>query len=156
MTMLTEIKETYEPTVQDKIQRILYRLDHGETLIKNALYNGENYCILGLFAEESGLGEWNRNEGESFRYHIPGCKEHSTHALTLSIKDYYGFASCYGDFYVGDLPEYVRNRLQSVINFEIGPEISLMEINDIAQDTPDNIALLMSDIIKSGAVFKQG
>ena len=50
MTTLTEIKEpvtTYEPTVQDKIRRILYRLDRGEELIQDALkeYKQDKFCV---------------------------------------------------------------------------------------------------------------
>ena len=39
MVTLTEINEqqtVYEPTVADRIQRVLYRLDNGEQLIRGA------------------------------------------------------------------------------------------------------------------------
>ena len=48
----------YEPTVSDRIQRVLYRLENGEQLTNRQLYNGDNFCALGLFADESGLGYW--------------------------------------------------------------------------------------------------
>ena len=48
----TEIKEsgpviTYEPTVDDKIQRVLYRLESGEQLARAYLKDGDNFCVLG-------------------------------------------------------------------------------------------------------------
>ena len=58
--ILPEIRETlsaemYEPTVADQIQRVLYRLEHGERLGRGRLFDGERYCVLGLFANVADL-----------------------------------------------------------------------------------------------------
>ena len=47
--------EIYEPSAQDKIQRVLYRLDHGEQLSRGQLKQDDNFCVLGLFADEYGI-----------------------------------------------------------------------------------------------------
>ena len=156
--MLIETKEEqtldqYEPTVDDRIQRVLYRLEHGETLINNTLFNGENYCILGLFAEESGIGNWELNR-DMYMYFVPETNESLGSALPSSVRSYYNFITNYGDFYVGDLPTDVIEQLEFFIGY-IGPEFSLMEINDIILGTNCDVNLneLLAKIIRSGAIF---
>ena len=43
---INETNTDYEPTVADRIQRVLYRLDHGEQLTHNTLKSDDNFGIM--------------------------------------------------------------------------------------------------------------
>ena len=64
--------EVYEPSAAVRIQRVLYRLDSGEQLASGYLKHRDNFCVLGLFADESGMGDWTgRVKGSPRRYWLP-------------------------------------------------------------------------------------
>ena len=115
---------TYEPTVADKIQRIIYRLESGESLNWGQLkgwgegsesntltaiaitsdhgaqvnatcdvtVNKDLFCVLGMFADESGLGYWDAKN----RYVIDDGRYASS--LTKDIYEYYGLTDREGSF----------------------------------------------------------
>ena len=147
-TTLIEIKPPiiYEPTVDDKVQRIIYRLEHGEELVKGTLRNRHgNFCVLGLFAEESGLGEW---EMPGQCYNVDG--EINFKFLNNKLVQYYNFISGIGTFKVDYLPDQVKSELESVL---IGPTSSLATLNDCFVGSKPGINKLFADIIRSGVVF---
>ena len=155
MTTLTElttpeIQTTYEPTVADKIQRVLYRLDHGEKLIKISLKSNGSFCVLGLFADESGLGRW-----ESSRYVIDDSVAYSS---TDDIVNYYGFNDAGASFDVHKLPNDLQNKVRCLLHdfydFIIRFPVALSTINDLAVSLKyPHVNQLLADIIRSGVIF---
>ena len=153
MTMLIESLEqvatvTHEPTAADKIQRILYRLDHGIELTYSRMKRGDNFCVLGLFAEESGLGYWNGHDC----YVVNG--EPNSGSLHTSISEYYGLASETGIFRIQDLPKHIVHDLNQKMAHQLGGVLSSISVvNDeflIKGYKPNQI---LADIIRSGAIF---
>ena len=61
----------YEPTAEDQFLRVLYRLEHGEKLIKGDWTDGKNFCVVGLLYEESKLGKWQYNHYGQVSYSTP-------------------------------------------------------------------------------------
>ena len=135
-------QSSYEPTVHDKIQRIIYRLEHGEELISG------NLMRRGQFADESGLGDWFGSI-----YYESDTK--SVTVLSESISTYYNLQNRSGKFYLADLSDDVQNKL-SIFKPNVDGTFSLMAINDsvlFCMDNNININQLLADIIRSGAVF---
>ena len=166
-TVLDPVVESvdYAPTVQDRIQKILYRLDHGEELTHRVLYNGDNFCVLGLFADESGMGNWDllsNTRDKDYYVYAPydGKYPRVVSILPSEIKSYYNLKSVVGSFSIKDLPDDLQSEIRTQIN-NIGlkfPELfdssSLANLNDILlfneyQHTND----LLAAIIRSGAIF---
>lgn len=156
MTMLAEIQIAepvvveYQPTVQDKIQRILYRLEHGENLTHGRMKSYGNYCVLGLFADESGMGHWDPGTDA---YKIEGTLYCGN--LSESISTYYGLTSETGVFKVLDIPEPILKQLKQKMSGHLGLLSSLSIINDeliIKGYQPNQI---LADIIRSGIIFKE-
>lgn len=152
MTTLTEIAESqtaeYEPTVSDKIQRVLYRLDHGELLAQGSLKVGAKYCIIGMFMDEHGV-DWDKP------YHIE------------PILQYYNFKEhMRGEFDIDDLPAVILARLTKLLGIDYVKarqnregKMSLMSLNDtlITMGTLDSDAIngILADVIRSGVLFNK-
>lgn len=66
----TEIVD-HEINAETKLLKVLFRLDQGETLIKHDWTDGKNYCLMGMLAEESGTGEWRKNDYGEVYYSQP-------------------------------------------------------------------------------------
>ena len=140
MTTQTQIKETitevYEPTVQDKIQRIIYRLEHGEQLCGTVLRNGDNFCVLGLFADESGLGRWIDAYTGVYEYCI-----NDQSLLTIlnnrEILDYYDFDLPYGaqnssvSFILNEVNTDLANKIRCLFHDELKYMVDDYEIIDL-------------------------
>ena len=138
----------YEPTVQDKVQRVLYRLDHGEELVHGNLRINNKFCVLGLFADESGLGRWDKA-----LYRIgDSC---SNQILYRQLKEYYNLRSGSGSFIVDNLPEDINAKIKTLYPYHTR-SLSLMEINDnvLARHKID-INKLLASIIRSGVIFNK-
>lgn len=146
--------ESYVPSVQDKILRVIYRLEHGETLAQNAMYDGQNFCVLGLFADESDIGFWHVTDSIK-GYKVP----HDFIAFTelpKKVKRYYGFVGKCGDFMVKDLPDTTKARVLAAFDdITVNDEMSIMEINDDPILDPDVIREMLVEIIRSGVLFKE-
>lgn len=142
----------YEPTVADKIQRVLYRLDQGESLSYGMLYNGVNFCVLGIFADESGLGHWN----DCCRYEIDNDAGPLT-ALSDAVRDHYNLTSSNAIFTVNNLPVKLYDALIKYMpDLNERYVICLSEINDTFVDNNEpNTNLLLADLIRSGVIFKE-
>ena len=164
MATLVEISEAkdldlYEPSVQDKVLRIIYRLENGEQLITSYLHDPkeDKFCVLGLFADESGLGKW---VGASY---VAGDGTHQLLALSNEVYQYYGLSNNAGNFDINDLPNDVRNRVNCLhydwsgnIVLDYLRTLTMYYINDIGHSTRyPYINQLLADIIRSGAIFKQ-
>ena len=159
-----EIETTYEPTVADKIQRILYRLDHGEKLVCGALRDGDNFCVLGMFADESGLGEWSRETDRAYRdrYLVgEGPDNISTVWLSDVLADYYNLRTGGATFEIGKLPGDIQQKLNA---YNVKPHtcdvnlISLDLINDLLLSNNDvsnpEANEILAAIIRTGVIFK--
>ena len=171
--VITEI-EIYEPTVQDRIQRVLYRLDHGEQLGQKDLYDGQNFCVMGLFADESGLGEWNHRTigndivGNKIQYtYKPHDTNYlsSTSLLPFPVRQYYGFNTATGMFKFSDISDDLRDRIVYIYREFFGRYAnksatpaniySLTGLNDVGVRLGDaSINQVLADLIRSGAAFK--
>ena len=148
---INETNTDYEPTVADRIQRVLYRLDHGEQLTHNALKSDDNFCVLGLFADESGIGGW---EGDAY---VVG-NESNAKTLGIILTNYYGFHTCGGSFNVCDLSENLRQTLvdEHILrnNYDdVCMNITL--INDYYKLTDEKRNAIIAAIIRSGALFRK-
>ena len=140
------------PTVQHKIMRILYRLEHGEKLTSNRLRNfdGDKFCVLGLFIDESGMGKWH---GSTYVTDDGHCLEAG---LSDSIYKYYGLINKYGAFSYDDLPAEIQEKL-AVLNDAYGDAanyLTLSIVNDyISINGKDSVNDILAAIIRSGAIF---
>ena len=168
MTTLVEITEQqtteYEPTVSDKILRVLFRLDQDEKLISRSLREGDNFCVLGLFADESGQGEWKSQaeifnippaEIETYQYNMEFDMDVSG-LLNNTLTEYYNFKDCFGSFDFNDLPKELQNQVRSVV-FDID-DINLYTVNDALVESAHEVSeinQILGDIIRSGAIFKK-
>ena len=154
---------TYEPNVADKIQRVLYRLDHGEQLISGLLKYEDNFCVLGLFADESGLGKW----VPKYNLHIETYSSNdglirSSAILCVFVADYYNLRTCTGRFNVNSLPEHLQVKLEEhEIEADRDGLLDLDYVNDVlVADNVDageyNIETneILAAIIRSGVIFK--
>ena len=158
MTILTEISTstvtTYEPTVADKIQRVLYRLEHGEKLIWGQMHYDGGFCVLGLFADESGLGSW---EPISHGYNVGG--QVSFTRLSDNLLDYYGFNSSGVSLVLSDLPNDLHNKVRCLFftngYYREHGTFDLSFINDCGRIRAyPHINQLLADIIRSGVLFQ--
>ena len=146
------VTDTYVPTVSDKIQRVLYRLDHGEPLVADWLKHYDNFCVLGLFADESGIGNWNEDCG----YIISDTRCYDLD-LPEEIVSYYGFFDTGASFDPTELSNDLQNKIQCLI-YESGDiiveplYISLVNDMGLKLQYP-YINKLLADIIRAGAIF---
>lgn len=161
MTMLAEIQiaddtqTAYEPTVQDKIQRVLYRLDQGEELVAGSLRHGKNFCVLGLFADESGIGDWCVNLAAIVYTDTKG--DDSYVDLSPALVDYYNFTGATLPFNFNKLPLELQNKIKPILN-SASDYVDLVMINDrmIAEDTytPEYTNAVLAEVIRSGVCFR--
>ena len=156
---------SYEPSAKDKILRVLYRLEHGEQLCHGILYNGNNFCVLGLFADESGLGSWvHDDKGEFYEYTIGDNKVITSLAITELI-EYYDFHQPLREkgtvsFVLNQVSNALANQIKClyydefkfvVVEHEL---VDLYSVNDIGISTNYvGTNQLLADIIRSGVLF---
>ena len=147
--------ESYEPTVQDKIQRILYRLEHGEKLISKRLKIGDNFCVLGLFADESGLVEWST----PYQRHREMYKHNYLYYevdLSPDLVEYYNLIDAAGTFYINKVPDECKLKIYNVLGAY--DYMSLLHLNDKLITTgiysTHYINSVLAAVIRSGAAFK--
>lgn len=152
MTTNTEISKTYEPSVSDKIQRIIYRLEHGEQLHSNRLRNfdGTRHCVLGLFADESRMGHW---VGCTY---VTDDGHYLESGLSDQIYQYYGLKNRYGAFSFNDLPENIQEQLYTLSTAygDAANYLTLSIINDyININGKSSVNDILASIIRSGVIF---
>ena len=169
----TPDSDVYAPSVSDRIQRVLYRLDHGEQLGRKDLYDGTKFCVLGMFADESGMGHWQYSGPSSdlvgrHRYNYKlSVKDFMGSAALLPhpVKQLYGFTTDTGLFMLKDLPDHVQKQTWEVYRktYTNGPindpmtSWSLASLNDSClQIGYEYTNELLAKIIRSGAVFDKG
>ena len=158
MVTIVQTQTEYEPSVSDRIQRVLYRLDHGEYLTTGYLRRNDNFCVLGLFADESGLGTWAPYSelGHSVNYmQVFDDRVHPSAISSLhrKIMDLYDMKSEMGAFRINTLPEELQDELmQHISGYGRTDLISLARINDKLCDWK-GINQLLARIIRSGVIF---
>lgn len=177
-TLIKETETTYEPTAYDKIQRVIYRLEHGEELISGRLYDGDNFCVLGLFADESGLGHWEASEhcDGVFRYringfplvtslHVPELIAYYDIRLPHELKgSARGQESSYIKgamaFDLSEVSNDIANKIKCLWSseFNIMPVenalVDLYAVNDLGKSSGyTGLNQLLADIIRSGVLF---
>ena len=159
----------YEPSVADKIQRIIYRLEHGEELSIGSLYDGQNFCVLGLFADESGLGEWtpvtqytHRHSNSIITEYVYNVGELDIRLLSPSsppeaVTEYYNLkADPTGvNFNTNDLPLLLRKELTDLI--KCTGMVDLYYVNDmlIQKGHRNRVNSILAGIIRSGVLFNK-
>ena len=159
---------TYEPTVQDRIQRVLYRLESGEQLTKLRLRINNSFCALGLFLDEYQDGEWisdrkltNEDDSYDIYYHYldHGINRRSSLVLTKPAVKYYGFNDEYGSFDLRDIKDRnlkVKIDRATPSRFKFNPNLGIL--NDHLIYHPifhDETNTLISALIRSGVLFKE-
>ena len=83
-------------------------------------------------------------------------KEKHYSKLTSSIAKYYDFNTVYGDFRIDDLSPKLQQKLIKIFNISsLRDEVSLLEINDNHLINHENKIKLLTEVIKSGAIFKK-
>ena len=144
-------QEEYEPSIADKIQRVLYRLDHGEELTKGCLRRRDNFCVMGLFTDESGLGEWEPEAEDEFESVRPAVyvDQNKMQITYKEIFEYYGMKE---QFKVEDLPASVLNRIRYKFP-NTHDFLTLAYLNDNIFENAD-LNSILADVIRSGAVFE--
>lgn len=147
VTDIPEVKqEEYVPSVADKIQRVLYRLDHGEELIRGCLSKKDKFCVLGLFADESGIGTWeDRVYVEESAAYIDDNNEQLDYDQILT---YYGIKPV---FTLENLPDHVISKIR--YKFSENEVLSLPFLNDNLYGNAD-LNSILADVIRSGAIFE--
>ena len=163
MTTINEaIVKIYEPTAKDRIQRILYRLDNGEQLNDGRLCRGDKFCILGLFADESGQVFWEHEllERSGVAFFSEGMYYRVNDQIYLSrldpsLVEYYNLKDELGSFDIAEIPEEYREIVGNII---CGSLSCLLFLNDNAIRhgfTTEYVNELLASVIRSGAVFKK-
>lgn len=161
----------YTPSVADRIQRVLYRLEHGEKLGSLDLYDGQNFCVLGIFADESGLGDWQYDSHslvaigrDRFSFHLHDIDLIGNGSLLHSaVTKLYGLKTDTGLFELADLPDDLRKQVVCLYNktrvnnnvFSKDPKVwSIASLNDacLVHD-PESTNQLLAKIIRSGVIF---
>lgn len=152
MTQTAEQTVTYEPTIADRINRVLYRLEHTENLGYGKLKYGDKFCILGLFADESGLGSWDK-----LGYFVDkDGKLHSPGTLSASVMEYYGFKTNNGEYYPGDLSPEDKAELLGLLETSKIKKITLASVNDelVGRGKIKEAKQALSLLIKSGLILE--
>ena len=166
-------ERTKKLTVQDKIDRILARLDQGEQLIGSQLRSGDQFCIMGLFADESDMGEWvtEIRQGDKipcykvkpikhgcsrYGYYITSYNYFSSSDATRLSRDlvaHYGLRNGVGTFDLNKVPPLVKFVLHTIKCTD-----SLLQVNDRMIEleySTEVINTVLAEIIRSGAIFKE-
>ena len=152
---------------QNKISRVLERLDQGEELISGYMHLCDQFCILGLFADESGLGEWSDDTSAiksykhrlTLKYILKYILKYmftdypQTFQLNRSVVDYYGLRDPQGSFSFDTIcdPE-LRHFLLA-----LGCKWSLVSVNDTMirlNFKKDEVNKVLSEIIRAGGIYK--
>lgn len=161
--VLSPVTTEYEPTAQDRIQRVLYRLDSGEQLVKGRLRINDNFCVLGMFLDEFPGGHWNnyRNalSGDSY-YNFRNQIDSGSVQLDLTPEaaEYYGFIDPRGTFEYPAIPD---RDLQNIIyrvmtaRSKFNPSLGLLNDNLIHHPLyGTDVNSILARLIRSGALFR--
>lgn len=142
----------YESPVETKIQRVLDRLDSGERLTARRLRIGNSFCVMGLFADESGYGNWWADHARKWRYQIRTAPYETE--LCPTLVKHYNLFNKYGKFDPDKISAESKDIIDNVISCG---GYTLMNVNDDSMYCDYNPKLLnelLADIIRSGAIFK--
>ena len=143
-----------EQQVSDKIQNILKRLDLGEELIGGRLRKGDQFCIMGLFAEESGLVNWELSHYGYYRAVTELSNIKMVADLPAELVSYYNLINAEGRFDIDDIPAEIKEMVMQ----HTPDALSLTTINDYGiRDKLDKniINSVLAAVIRSGAIFKR-
>ena len=154
-----EIK-TYEPSVSDRIQRVLYRLENGDKLTTGFFREDNNFCVLGIFADESGIGKWYYYGDSLYDYLI---EDQGGNPTIDKLCEYYNMNED-AMFYLSELEPELATKVSDIIGIGECYEdtlieqhlISLVRLNDIgvANGSAD-INDVLAAVIRSGALFRK-
>ena len=141
---------------QSKIARVLARLDRNEKLTRRTLKHGDRFCILGLFADESGLGKWGRIDKirvsgyRDISYYKIGERMGSSQ-LDKDLVQYYRMYNANGHLDISRVPAELMRFL-----YDIKSDYNLASINDtmLGQGFSNaETTYVLAKIIRTGAVF---
>ena len=150
MTTLTESIVVTELTVEDRIQRVLDRLESGEKLGYGLFYDGFKFCVLGMFMDESGLDEWRPGGYYPYTYLDPD----PIHSIGL-IVDFYALNHM-GKINTLKLSDDIIDEIHGLLgkNYKI-TDLADMNNNLVKYNVDNTKATsILAEVIKSGAVFR--
>ena len=138
------------------LQKVINRLENNEQLILGKMRNEDQFCILGLLADESGCGDWITTL-TGIGYRISEQNMLSYAALPESVVSYYNLKTRFGGFNIADLDIEIQDKVVQVL----GPSVfyaSLSLVNDTALDKGYSVSWikeLLINILKSGEAFNK-
>ena len=152
MTLAARQTVSLSPIVQDKIDNIIRRLESGERLIKGSLRRGDNFCVLGLFADESGLGKW---AGTTYIIYNP--KLYMRNALGGDLTNFYKLSTDFGLFLRKDLPPEIQLKISEspILRNDSAPIWDLSYVNDRMLGNGEIPNEILAGIIRSGVIFRK-
>ena len=144
--------------VQIKIDRVLARLDRNEKLTRRTLKSGDQFCILGLFADESGLGEWGRIDkmrvrGDRDISYYKISNRMGSSQLDKDLVQYYRMYNANGSLDISRVPPGLMQFL-----YDIKSDYNLASINDtmLGQGFSNaETTYVLAKIIRTRAVFQE-
>ena len=154
MSTLTSTETQHNAlTAADRIQRVLDRLESGEELCQGYLREGNKFCIIGMFLDESDLGNWH---GANYTYHWD--QDYYMEAQGPTIESFYGFISPCGRFDVDKLPAELLAEIRGVLGSGSMwlPSYMLMDLSDDMLRAGVETAVandILAKIIRSGVIF---
>ena len=157
MTTLTRgiqaiVPGTRSLTVEDRLDAVLQRLDSGEQLVPKRLKYGNNLCIMGLFADESGIVQWH---GDQYRR-----KRHTyVNLLDMDVVTLFNLRDPIGSFDLESAPDELKDLIREHLGAEAAQlnRLSLTVVNDsmLALEKREQANPVLAAIIRSGVVFNK-
>lgn len=155
MPLIAELQTeiTKEPTAQDSIAKIIDLLENNKvSLTPYYLKKGEQFCVLGLFANEYPGGYWTQDRDYNGIYTFTDDQgESQAGCLTEAVSKYYQFKDSTTIFNIDELPAYIQVLL---LDYTWRGRMSLSVLNDLLLFNKSSTAnKILADVIRSGALF---
>ena len=139
-------------TVDDRLDAVLLRLDSGEELTKGILKRDDKFCVMGLFADESGIVKW---EGDKYKRH----RHAYTNILDMDVVQLFRLRDPIGSFDLEHAPDEIKQLILDHFGSEVADlnKVSLTTVNDgmLALDKKAEVNSVLATIIRSGVVFNK-
>lgn len=118
--MTTETKPINTLVDSDlSFERVLVRLNARPELTRGTLRRGDTFCVMGIMADESGLGEWSYDDKiDQYDYCYSDTKESIDYSR---ITEYYGIDM---EIYILGLPENILQLLANHYGLKNTSELS--------------------------------
>ena len=104
--------------------RVLDRLNGKPDLISGTLRQGDNFCVIGILADESGLGEWNYNNRLDYYEYCDPATDH-----VIDYEDIVGYYGINMHVDLLELPEQIQEKLAVHYGFVSPSELARFSID---------------------------